>query len=267
MTLQFLSIASGSSGNCYYLGTDNYGILFDAGVSLNTLKKAMKEKSIRMEAIMAVFITHDHADHIKSVGGLGEVHGIPVYATQAVHAGIESNRYVTVKLPTSRRIIEKDRTVTIKDFNITAFNVPHDASDCVGYLIQYKHHHFVIATDIGRIDQTVGEYIRKANHLIIEANYDREMLLRGNYPLFLKERITSGKGHLCNTETAVFLATHFDSHLKNIWLCHLSKHNNLPSLAYEAVGKALEQSGIRVGEDVNLTVLPRSVPSEWYYLE
>jgi phosphoribosyl 1,2-cyclic phosphodiesterase len=266
MALRFLSLASGSSGNCYYLGTDSYGILFDAGISFRMIKKILKENAIGLEQIMAVFITHDHSDHIKSVGGLGEVQGIPIYATQLIHVGIENNRYVDAKLYTSRRIIEKNQAVTIKDFTITAFNVPHDANDCVGYLIQYECHNFVLATDVGHIDETVGEYIRIANHLIIEANYDKEMLLQGHYPDFLKDRIMNGSGHLCNSETAGFLAANFDSHLKNIWLCHLSKNNNHPLLAYKAVELAFDQLGIRIGKDVNLATLQRATPSELYLL-
>ncbi|MDL2256996.1 MBL fold metallo-hydrolase [Bacteroidales bacterium OttesenSCG-928-I14] len=265
--LRFLSIASGSSGNCYYLGTDSYGILLDAGIGIRTIRKALRDNGIGLEQIMAVFITHDHADHIKCVGGLGEKYGIPIYATQAVHAGIENSRYVDEKLYTSRRILEKEQPVEIKDFKVTAFEVPHDASDCVGYLVQYKQQKCVLATDIGCINETVAQYIRIANHLIIEANYDKEMLLRGNYPEFLKDRIMNGSGHLCNTETAEFLASNFDLHLKNIWLCHLSKDNNHPDLAMKTVEMAFGQYGIRVGKDVNLTALKRTFPSEMYFLE
>jgi phosphoribosyl 1,2-cyclic phosphodiesterase len=267
MGLRFLSLGSGSSGNCYYIGTDNYGILFDAGLSLRTIKKILNDYEIELEQIMAVFITHDHFDHIRSVGSLGEKEGIPIYATSLVHTGIENNHYVDAKLYASRKIIEKGQSVSIKDFTITAFSVPHDASDCVGYLIQYEHHNFVLATDVGHIDETVGEYIRVANHLIIEANYDREMLLQGRYPDFLKERIMNGRGHLCNSETAGFLATNFDFHLKNIWLCHLSKDNNHPALACKTVELALDQCGIRIGKDVSLTALQRTTPSELYLLK
>ncbi len=267
MVLRFLSLASGSSGNCYYIGTDNYGILLDAGIGLRTIKKVLKENHIGLEQIMAVFITHDHADHIKSVGGLGEKYGIPIYATEAVHSGIDESHYVDEKLYTSRRIIEKDQAVLIKEFKITAFDVPHDASDCVGYLVEYKYHKCVLATDIGHINETVSQYARIANHLIIEANYDKEMLLQGNYPAFLKERIMNGNGHLCNSETADFLAANFDLHLKNIWLCHLSKENNHPELAYKTVEMALGQYGIRIGADVNLIALKRTTPSELYFLE
>ncbi|MDL2223700.1 MBL fold metallo-hydrolase [Bacteroidales bacterium OttesenSCG-928-M06] len=267
MAFRFLSLASGSSGNCYYLGTDEYGILLDAGISLRTIKKVLKDNHIGLEEIMAVFVTHDHTDHIKAVGSLGEKYGIPIYATESVHQGIDNSRFVDEKLYTSRRILEKEQTIRIRDFKITAFDVPHDASDCVGYLVQYKTHKCVLATDIGQITDKVAEYIRIANHLIIEANYDKEMLTRGNYPLFLKQRISNGHGHLCNDETAVFLAANFDLHMKNIWLCHLSKDNNHPDLAYKTVEMAFGQYGIRIGADVNLTALKRTTPSELYILE
>ena len=267
MALKFLSLASGSSGNCYYIGTDDYGILFDAGVSIRSLKKILKDNGIGLEQIMAVFITHEHTDHIRSVGGLGEKYGIPIYATEKIHAGIDNSIYTEEKLSTSRRIIEKEIAVYIKELKITAFNVPHDANECVGYLVTYKQHKLVLATDVGHINQKVGEYIRIANHLIVEANYDREMLSHGKYPLFLKERISNGNGHLCNSEIADFLAANFGLHLKNIWLCHLSKDNNHPELAYKTVEMAMRQYGIRIGKDVNLVVLKRTVPSKMFILD
>ena len=267
MSLKFLSLASGSSGNCYYVGTDSYGILFDAGISLRSLKKILKENGIGLEQIMAVFITHEHNDHIRSVGGLGEKYGIPVYATEKVHTGIDNNLLAGEKLFTSRRIIEKEIEIPVRELKITAFEVPHDSIECVGYLVTYKQHKLVLVTDAGHITEKVGEYIRIANHLIVEANYDREMLFNGKYPPFLKERISNGNGHLCNSETAEFLAANFDLHLKNIWLCHLSKDNNHPELAYKTVEMAMQQYGIRVGKDVNLTALKRTTPSEMFILD
>jgi phosphoribosyl 1,2-cyclic phosphodiesterase len=266
MALKFLSLASGSSGNCYYIGTDDYGILLDAGVSIRSLKKNLKENGIALEQIMAVFVTHEHFDHIRSVGGLGGKCGIPVYATEKTHAGIDSSVYVNKKLCISRRIIEKEVSICIKEFKITAFDVPHDANECVGYLVSYKQHKLVLATDVGHINEKVSKYIRMANHLIVEANYDREMLHKGRYPAFLKKRISNGNGHLSNSETAEFLAANFDLHLKNIWLCHLSKENNHPELAYKTVETAMHQYGIRIGKDVNLTALKRTTPSEMFIL-
>jgi len=267
MALKFLSLASGSSGNCYYLGTDSYGVLFDAGISIRYLKKVLKDNGIGLEQIMAVFITHEHIDHVKSVGCLGEKYGIPVYATEKVHSGICNSSFIEDKLYISRRIIEKEIAVYIKDFKITAFDVPHDTSECVGYLVSYKQHKFVLATDVGHINEKVGEYIRIANHLVIETNYDKEMLITGKYPPFLRERISGGNGHLSNTQTAEFLAANFDLHLKNVWLCHLSKDNNHPELAYKTVEMAMRQYGIRIGKDLNLTALKRMTPSEMFILE
>ncbi len=267
MRLKFLSLASGSSGNCYFLGTDDYGLLFDAGIGARSIKKILKENDITLDQIMAVFVTHDHADHIKAVGCLGEKYGIPVYTTELIHSGIDNSRYVEDKLHTSRRFIAKEQTIQIRDFSVTAFEIPHDATDCVGYHVLFGEHHFVLATDIGHINDTLARYARKANHLIIEANYDREMLHQGNYPLFLKERIVNGNGHLSNSETAEFLAANFDIHLKNIWLCHLSRDNNHPELAYKTVEMAMGQYGIRTGKDVNVIPLKRTTPSEMYYFD
>lgn len=170
MKLSFLSLASGSSGNCYYLGTSEFGMLIDAGIGIRTIKKVLKDRSIDFTKIVAVLITHDHADHIKTVGYLGEKLCIPVYATADVHRGIDKSRYVEETLCVSRKVIEKEVPFLIRDFRITAFEVPHDSTDNVGYHIEYGNHKFTFATDVGHITDTVGKYICMANHLILEAN-------------------------------------------------------------------------------------------------
>lgn len=264
MKLTFFSLASGSSGNCYYLGTPEYGILIDAGIGIRTIRKVLKERAIDLSQIMAVLVTHDHADHIKTVGYLGEMMHIPIYTTAGVHRGIAKSRYVEEVLTSSKRIIEKEVPFRIRDFEITAFEVPHDSTDSVGYYIVYGPHHFTIATDVGHITEKVGEYICKANHLVLEANYDEEMLQFGSYPQFLKERVAGPKGHLSNHEAAEFLATHYTPELKDIWLYHLSKDNNHPELAYKTVDIRLFNEGIRVGKDVSLVALKRTTPSDIY---
>ncbi|GHV11210.1 MBL fold hydrolase [Bacteroidia bacterium] len=266
MKIQFLSLASGSSGNCYYLGTPEYGILLDAGIGLRSIKKILRDNDIELEQIMAVFVTHDHSDHILAVGGLGIKHKIGIYATEAVHEGLNRSRYVYRDLAQSRKIIEKGQPVQVKDFTITAFDVPHDASDCVGYSILFQGEKLVLVTDVGYISSTVADHIREANHLIIESNYDQEMLQSGSYPPFLKQRIVGGTGHLCNTETAEFLAANYRLHLKNIWLCHLSKDNNLPELALQTVLNALKTTDNHIEKKVRVQTLERSNPSELYNL-
>jgi phosphoribosyl 1,2-cyclic phosphodiesterase len=264
MEWRFLSLASGSSGNCYYLGTPQYGILFDAGIACRSIRKILRNYNIELEDVMALFITHDHSDHIKSASRLGGKFGIPVYATQAVHDQISRSRFTVVPLTTCRRIVRKDEPVVVRDLTVTAFEVPHDAADCVGYRVQYGNETLVLATDVGHINDTVGKHIALANHLILEANYDREMLMNGRYPEFLKQRITNGAGHLCNAETAEFLATHFHPRLRNVWLCHLSRDNNRPALARQTVESALGRQG--VGQAIKITALERTTPSELYVL-
>lgn len=264
MKLSFLSLASGSSGNCYYLGTAEYGLLIDAGIGIRTIKKVLKDRGIDFTKIIAVLVTHDHADHIKTVGYLGEKLCIPIYTTEGVHRGIDKSRYVEETLHASRKIIEKEVPFDIRDFKITAFEVPHDSTDSVGYHIEIGGQKFTIATDVGHITETVSKYICMANHLVLETNYEEAMLKNGTYPAFLKERVASETGHLSNQEAAEFLATHYTPKLKNIWLCHLSRDNNHPELAYKAVDSRLYQEGIRVGKDVTLTPLKRTTPSDIY---
>jgi phosphoribosyl 1,2-cyclic phosphodiesterase len=264
--LYFLSLASGSSGNCYYLGTPEYGILIDAGIAVSQIKKVLKENGIGMEKIMAVLITHDHADHIKSVGYLGETLNIPVYATETVHEGIHKSRFVEEILIQSKRIIEKEKTFSIKDFAVTAFAVPHDSSENVGYTIEYENRTFVIVTDVGHITETIRNHVKTADYLVLEANYDDEMLRSGTYPEFLKERVAGDNGHLSNHDAADFLTSVYTPKLKNVWLCHLSRDNNHPELAHKTVDMRLFKEGIRVGKDLSLTILKRMTPSDVYEL-
>jgi phosphoribosyl 1,2-cyclic phosphodiesterase len=262
-----MSLASGSSGNCYYLGTDSYGILIDAGIGIRTIKKTLKEHGIPMESIHGVFVTHDHADHIKAVGHLGEKQNIPVYATARVHEGINRSYCVTEKLHASVRYLEKETPMMLGDFRIESFEVPHDGTDNVGYCIEVDDKVFSFLTDLGEITPTAGRYIAKANYLILEANYDEDMLRMGPYPAYLKQRIASHTGHLSNMATADFLAENITERLRYIWLCHLSKDNNHPELAYKTVECKLKSKGVRVGKDVQLLALKRNTPSELYVFE
>jgi len=265
--LSFLSLASGSSGNCYYLGTPEYGILVDAGLGVRTTKKVLKENAIDFSKIVGVLITHDHADHIKTVGCFGEKYNLPIYSTEMVHAGIENSRFVEERLYQSKRVIEKEVPFLIKDFKITAFEIPHDSTDSVGYFIEYGEQKFMIATDVGHITDTARKYMSKANMLILEANYDEEMLKSGPYPPFLKERVSSPTGHLSNHDAAEFLATNYSPQLKHVWLCHLSRENNHPELVYKTVDIRLFREGIRVGKDIFIYVLKRTTPSELFEFE
>lgn len=263
-----MCLASGSDGNCFYLGTERYGILIDAGISLRRITKCLKEIHVEMSSIRALFVTHDHADHIKGVGAIGEKLHIPVYSTEKVHHGMDHSYCMTKKLTAINiRYIEKEKPVTVEDFHIEAFEVPHDGTDNVGYCIRIDDKVFTFATDLGEITPTVKEYLCRADYLIIEANYDQNMLLTGHYPEHLKQRILSNTGHLCNDTTAEFIAQNYSDKLKYIWLCHLSRDNNDPEKAFETVRKQLLDKGIEVGKNVQLFALQRTVPSSLYIFD
>lgn len=267
MKINFICLGSGSSGNCFYIGTPNCGILIDAGIAARTIKKHLKEAGIEMDNLRGILVTHDHADHIKALGSLGEKLHIPVYSTSLVHQGIARSYCMTERLVTSARTIEKEKPFQIGDFHIECFEVPHDGTDNVGYCIKVEGTTFTFLTDLGEITPTAARYIDQANYLIIEANYDTDMLRMGPYPRHLKERIASSTGHMSNADTAQFLAYHIQPHLRHIWLCHLSKDNNHPELAYKTVELALRNKGIMVGKEVELTALKRTTPSPLYELE
>lgn len=266
MNLRFMSLASGSSGNCYYIGNDRHGILIDAGIGIRTIKKLLKENLIPFETILGICITHDHADHIKSAGILGEKYNIPIYTTEVILKGMNRSYCMTEKIVQSGRVIEKETPFGIGDFTITAFEVPHDGSDNVGYFITYNEHKIALATDLGHIPPHVANYLSQANYLILEANYDEEMLQHGTYPRHLKQRITNPNGHLSNRVAADFLTSIYTPQLRYVFLCHLSRENNHPELAYKTFELSLLNFGIRAGKDFHLEVLKRNTPSAYHTL-
>lgn len=265
MKLKFMSLASGSSGNCYYLAVDGEGILIDAGIPVRQIKEHLNRYGVHFETLRAVFVTHDHADHIKALGAIGHKALLPIYATKGTHTGINKNYCMSEKLTAAcTRYIEKEQPVECGPFRITAFEVPHDGTDNVGYFIESGDFRFCFVTDLGHITDTVSSYIVRSNYLIMEANYDEDMLRMGHYPQFLKERIVSPLGHLSNKVTADFLAKNLTEDIRHIWLCHLSGENNHPEIAYKTVEMALRNVGVIVGKDVELTALKRTTPSEMY---
>lgn len=247
-----MSLASGSSGNCYYVGTSEYGVLIDAGIGPRTIRKHLKEIGVDFSRILAVFVTHDHYDHIKSVAALGEVYHLPIYATEKTHRGIAFNKKVTERLsPANQRVVENGTPVFIKDMKITSFPLPHDAADNAGYVIEAEGRVITIATDLGAPTDELRLNISLSDCLVLEANYDADMLKNGSYPMVLKMRVSGGNGHLSNADAAALLSEHATNRLKQVCLCHLSKENNEPLLAVKTVEERLKT-------DTRVVALPRS---------
>ena len=264
--LIFRSFASGSSGNCYFLGTSKWGILIDAGISARTIQKNLREMGLDYANIMGVLITHDHADHIRAVGTLGERVHLPIYSTRTIHDGIDRNYGVREKLRTSQRYIDKGEKWELNGMIINTFGISHDSSECIGYVIDFLGQRFVIATDCGQPNLTMELYLNSANHIVIEANHDESLLLNGPYPTFLKERILSPKGHQSNVTCGKLLAKNWHANMRNIFLCHLSHENNDPTIALETIKELLLAEGIMPGEDLFITPLDRQKPSPVYVL-
>lgn len=266
--LKFICLGSGSSGNSYFLFTENGGILIDAGIGIRTLKKHFYTYGLSFKQIKAVLVTHDHADHIKAVGTLAQEFDLPVYATALVHEGIRRNYCVNPKLrPEHVRMLRKGECLRLGDFEIMPFEVPHDSTDNVGYSVQCGEVNFCLITDAGHVTEDFGTYIAKANYLVLEANHDEDMLMMGPYPAYLKGRIRGGYGHLSNKAAAQVLSEHCTERLRHVWLCHISEENNHPELARKTVDAQLRNKGIVAGKDFQLEVLKRRMPSGIYDLE
>ena len=264
--LIFRCLASGSSGNSYYLGTRRQGLLIDAGISARQIQKCLREIGLDFRNIMGVLVTHDHADHIRAVGTLGERVHLPIYTTAEIHGGIDRNYGVREKLRTSRKYFEKGQEWDLFGFKINTFGIEHDSTDCLGYAIDYAGQRFVIMTDCGSVNEEMEHYISTANHLVIEANHDEHLLLNGPYPTYLKQRILSSRGHQSNDTCGELLVRNYHEGLRNVWLCHLSQENNDPIVAFETVSAHLEKIGVVPGKNIFLKTLARTTAGKAYTL-
>ena len=263
--LKFMSLSSGSCGNCYYLETGRGAVLIDAGVSLRRLKKVFLEHGLDMDSFSAVLVTHDHLDHIRHLGSFCKRLQRPVFTTSDIHGALSRHTFTAPTIGACRKILREGEWNEVAGMKVRYFVVPHDATQTVGYAIEADGHRFVIMTDIGRMTDEAVSFARQADTVVIESNYDMDMLLQGPYTYELKMRIVQGCGHLSNDECADAIRRFWHPGLKNIFLCHLSENNNTPELAYKASAAALEESGAEKGT-VSVRCLPRQNPSQMFVL-
>lgn len=273
--LRYMSLGSGSSGNSCYVGTSNGGIIIDAGIRDDSIIQTLQGSGVDIKKIQGVLLTHDHSDHVRYVYALlRNNRHMRLYCTNRVLAGLLRRHSISRRVKEYHQPIFKEIPFTLGDLTVTAFEVPHDGSDNMGFSIEFGDRRFVLATDLGAVTERARHYMSRANYLVIEANYDLQMLRTGRYPEYLKARIQTDNGHLDNLQTARFIGEIINPELKYIFLCHLSQDNNTPQKALSAVRDVLEKSGLKVGQargtiedrsaDVQLMALPRFDPTSWF---
>lgn len=250
MSLQIASLNSGSNGNCYYIGNATEAVLIDAGLSCRETEKRMYKLGLPIEKVKAIFISHEHSDHIKGVQGLANKFMMPVFITPGTlkRSGIfikERNFYP----------FEAHKPVTIGNLQVTAFPKKHDAADPHSFIIQYKDITVGVFTDIGMACDNVSKYFNLCHAAFLETNYDEHMLENGNYPLHLKKRIRSGEGHLSNKQALEIFIAHRPQFMTHLLLAHLSRENNHPLLVQELFDKHAGNTSVIVASRYEPTAL------------
>lgn len=249
----FKTLFSGSGGNCSYLKSGNTEILIDAGGSTRKIDSALKQIGSCLENISAIYITHEHSDHVGALSVLLKHHGVPVYVTKqsALCMCNEQNRELLQRYVYT---ITTENVYQTGDFSLIPFATPHDSVMSVGYRIFTDKECIGYATDTGHVTDTMRKFLSGCKRVVVESNHDIEMLKNGPYPPYLKKRILSSNGHLSNIDCANFLPELVKSGCERIMLGHLSLENNTPQTAYSTCLAVLQQNGIKVGSDVCLSV-------------
>ena len=225
MSLFITSLNSGSNGNCYYIGNETEAILVDAGISCKEIEKRLLRLNLNIRIIKAIFISHEHSDHIKGVSVFSKKHQIPVYITKRTldNGRIALEKHLVIHF-------EGQEKIQIGNLYITSFPKRHDACDPYSFSISWNELNVGVFTDIGSPCSNLITHFKKCHAAFLESNYDTDMLVSGNYPYHLKRRISGGNGHLSNAQALEIFQTHRPSFMKYLFLAHLSKNNNCPDL-------------------------------------
>lgn len=233
--MRLVSIASGSSGNCIYIGSETSHILVDAGISNKRIEQGLNEIGLKGSEINGIVITHEHSDHVKGLGVLARKHGVPIYGTKETLEEIAAMSSLGEFSRDLLKPILPDAEFSVGDLEILPFSVDHDAANPVAYRVKCGQKQAAVATDMGHYDQYVIDHLQGLDALLLEANHDVNMLQTGPYPYYLKRRILGNHGHLSNENAGRLLNHLLHDRLKHIFLGHLSKENNYEALAYETV--------------------------------
>ncbi len=257
--MRFTSIASGSSGNCTYIGSNNTHILVDVGISKKRIEEGLNKLDLSFNDISGIFVTHEHADHIAAIRTILKKYDIPVYATGGTIEGIrESDKKGEISGADFVQVTV-DNPVTVGDLTVNPMRISHDAYEPCGYRIYCGDRKIGVATDLGCYDEYTVDALTGCDALLLEANHDIRMLQTGPYPYYLKSRILSDKGHLSNDKSSELLCRLLHDGMQGIFLGHLSKENNMPELAYETVRVGIELGDVPYhGNDFRIMVADRT---------
>lgn len=261
--LQCCSLYSGSTGNSFFVQTECTKILIDAGVSCKKIETALNTLNINPLDIDGIFITHEHIDHTKSIGTLSCKYNIPIFANSETWKCLLSSNAKLLKC--NINFFENDKSFDFKDLRIFPFSTPHDAANPCGFNIFKDNKKISIATDLGHVSPRIIQCLENSCFLMLESNYDSNVLKYSSYPYILKKRISGPNGHLENCDTGKTIAHLINSGLKNALLIHLSKENNFPELAYKTVIEELEKQNC-TENSISLNVAPRDCPSNFFQI-
>ena len=227
MSLLIASLNSGSNGNCYYIGNDQEAILIDAGISCRETERRMRRLGLRMALVKAIFVSHEHIDHIRGVPVLTKKYQLPVYITPGTLQSSGMGHQLSMSQVNH---FTGYQPVRIGNLEVMPFPKFHDASEPHSFIVSGNEVRIGVFTDIGASCEHVVHHFKQCHAAFLEANYDEDMLERGRYPYYLKNRIRGGKGHLSNKQALELFTTHRPAFMSHLFLSHLSKDNNDPSL-------------------------------------
>lgn len=257
--LKFCSLYSGSSGNSLFVQSNNTKILIDCGQSAKKIENALTDINADISEIDAILVTHEHSDHIQSLGTISKKYDIPVFANFETWEAMPNQKN---KVSSNNiKIFENDNEFDIGNLQIMPFSTPHDAANPCGFSICNGSKKISIATDLGHIDDNIFSNIKDSKFMLLEANYEPEILKVSRYPYLLKQRIAGPHGHLSNIEAGQTISHLFGKELKEVMLGHLSKENNFPEMAYKTVAEELIHNNIDTN-DIKISVASRSTPSK-----
>lgn len=250
MSLFITSLNSGSNGNCYYIGNENEAVLIDAGISCREIEKRMKRLGLVMQRVKAVFVSHEHSDHIRGIPVLAKKHRLPVYITPSTlqNSGLRIDNSLVLSFNTQA-------PVRIGDLIITPFPKLHDAIDPYSFLIAGGEIKIGVFTDIGFACENLIHHFQQCHAAFLEANYDEYMLDNGKYPVYLKNRIRGGKGHLSNSQALALFKKYKPPFMSHLLLSHLSKNNNCPQKVQELFGPHADGTDIIIASRFGETPL------------